>query len=249
MEKQHLEDEIEIDLKELLLVVLHNWKKIFISGFLLGVIVLAYCMLIVTPMYESTSKLYVLTKSTSVTSLADIQSGTNLTQDYQLVVGGRPVVDSVIANLELDEDYESFSANLTVQNPNDTRIINITYKNADPEVAKEIVDELAQVAAVYISEKMDQDPPTVIERGYSDGNKVSPNTKQNAVLGFILGVLIASGIVIVTHIFNDTIMTTNDIEKHLGLSTLAVVPLEDEEGKVVVKKKGKKAKRVDKWKK
>ena len=244
MEKQHAEDEIEIDLKEIFLVLLHQWKKILLSAILLCVIVLSYSVFIATPMYQSTSKLYVLTKSTSVTSLADIQTGTNLTKDYQLVVGGRPVVEQVISNLEMDITYESFSSNLTIENPNDTRILYITYKDESPEQAKEIVDNLADVASVYIADKMDQDAPTVIERGYADGDKISPNTRNNTILGAVIGALIAAVITILSHIFNDTIMTTNEIEKHLGLNTLAVVPLEKDPDEI----SNKKAKRAKKRK-
>lgn len=245
MEKQHVDEEIEIDLKEILFVLLHQWKKILVSAVLLGLIVFAYCTFIVTPMYQSTSKLYVLTKSTSVTSLADIQSGTSLTNDYQLVVGSRPVVETVISNLGLDESYESFSSGLTVENPSDTRIMNITYKDADPEKAKLVVDNLADVAAAYIADKMDQDAPTIIERGYADGEKVSPNTRNNVLLGAILGAFIAAAIVVLSHIFNDTIMTTNEIEKYLALNTLAVVPLENEPGVTSASKKSsKKSKKI-----
>ena len=50
---------------------------------------------LITPQYESTSQLYVLSKSTSLTSLADIQMGTSLTNDYLVVVTGRPVLEQV----------------------------------------------------------------------------------------------------------------------------------------------------------
>lgn len=51
--------------------------------------------------------MYVFTKSTSITSLADLQTGTNLTSDYKVVVAGRPVLEQVINNLGLDETYSS----------------------------------------------------------------------------------------------------------------------------------------------
>ncbi len=198
MEKQYEDNEIEIDLKEIFFLLLYQWKMILLVAVLVGGIVFSYCRFFVTPMYDSTSKLYVLSKSTSVTSLADIHSGESLTSDYLLVVGGRYVVDTVIANLELDENYESFCTHLEVTNPNDTRLIYITYTDADAVLAKTIVDELASVASSYIADKMDQDAPTIIEYGYSDGDKVSPTTAKNVVIGALLGVIVAVAVIILT---------------------------------------------------
>ena len=106
MEREYQEDnEIEVDLLELVSAVLSHWKMVFIITLLFAGLFFSYCKFLATPQYESSSKLYVLTKSTSITSLADLQMGSNLTNDYVEVVLGRPVLDQVIANLGLD--YEA----------------------------------------------------------------------------------------------------------------------------------------------
>jgi capsular polysaccharide biosynthesis protein len=79
-------EEDEIDLMELFFELLNNWKVILISTVLVGVIAFVYSKFLITPQYESTSQLYVLSKSTSITSLADVQLGANLTNDYIVVV-------------------------------------------------------------------------------------------------------------------------------------------------------------------
>ena len=56
---------------------------------------------------------YVLSKSTSITSLADIQTGTSLTNDYIVGVKGRPVLDQVIENLNLNESYKTLGSRVT----------------------------------------------------------------------------------------------------------------------------------------
>ena len=89
MEKQYdIDDEIEIDLRELLLELLAYWQLSLISIILAGGIAFAVSKFMMVPKYQSTSELYVLTKSTSITSLADIQTGTSLTNDYIVVVKG-----------------------------------------------------------------------------------------------------------------------------------------------------------------
>jgi capsular polysaccharide biosynthesis protein len=101
------DDEIEIDLKDLVLEILSFWKWVLFA-LIIGAVT-AYCIsrFVMVPQYESTSQFYVLSKSMSITSLADIQTGTSLTNDYMVIVEGRPVLEQVIENLGLDETYSS----------------------------------------------------------------------------------------------------------------------------------------------
>jgi capsular polysaccharide biosynthesis protein len=100
MEKVYQDDdEIEIDLRELLFEMK---KKIWfiIAGLLIGAAITgAYSKFLITPQYKSEAKLYVLSKETTLTSLADLQIGSQLTQDYMILVKSRTVTEKVISDL------------------------------------------------------------------------------------------------------------------------------------------------------
>ena len=224
------QEENEIDLLELFYVVLHKWKMIVLSLLLTGACGCLISVFLITPQYESTSVLYVLSKSTSITSLADIQMGSSLTNDYVEVVTSRPIIEQVIQNLGLtDETYGSLKDKVSIDNPANTRLLKITVRDPQADVAKAIADELADVSKSFISIKMDQAAPTVTQYGYADGEPVTPNTVKNTVLGALIGAVLAIGVVIVSYLLNDTIMTTDDIEKKLGMTVLASIPLDAEE--------------------
>ena len=228
MEKQYdIDDEIEIDLRELLLELLAYWQLILISIILAGGIAFAVSKFMMVPKYQSTSELYVLTKSTSITSLADIQTGTSLTNDYIVVVKGRPVLEQVIQNLGLREDYKSLRNRVELNNPSNSRILEITVTDENPELAKTIADQIAKVSSAFIAEKMDQDPPTIIQNGYADGSPVSPNILKNTVLGGMLGAILSIALVVISYLFNDTITGPEDIEKKLGMNVLGSLPMEE----------------------
>lgn len=230
MEKRYEDDEIEIDLKELFFEILNNWVMIVISTILVALIAFCISKFIMVPQYTSTSQLYVFTKSTSITNLTDLQTSTNLTNDYKVVVTGRPVLEQVIENLKLeDETYGSLSGRVAVNNPSNSRILEITVTDPDPAMAKKIADEIADVSGAFISEKMDQDAPSVLQYGYVATSAVSPNTMMNTVLGAAIGAFLAIAIVIISYLMNDTIMTAEDIERKLGMHVLGTLPLEETE--------------------
>lgn len=230
MERQYDADgEIEIDLKDLFFELMNNWVMIGVSTVLVALIMFCISKFILVPEYTSTSELYVLSNSTSITNLADIQIGTSLTNDYIVVVKGRPVLEQVITNLELDETYGSLKEKVTINNPSNSRILDITVTDVDSKRAKLIADEIAKVGSAFIAEKMVQDPPTIIQYGYVNENPVSPNVLTNTILGAAVGAFLAIAIIVITYLMNDTIMTADDIERKLGLNVLGTLPLEEEE--------------------
>jgi len=246
MEKHYEDDEIEIDLKELFFELLNNWVMIVISTILVALIAFCISKFIMVPQYTSTSQLYVFTKSTSITNLADLQTSANLTNDYKVVVTGRPVLEQVIENLKLEEEtYGSLSGRIAVNNPSNSRILEITVTDPDPAMAKKIADEIADVSGAFISEKMDQDPPSVLQYGYVAKNAVSPNTMMNTVLGAAIGAFLAMAIVIISYLMNDTIMTAEDIERKLDMHVLGSLPLEESEYDGKKKKKAKTIRSLD----
>lgn len=222
---------ITIDLLELAQQLLFHWKLILLSMVVCGGIAYIYCRFFATPLYSSTAGLYVFSKSTSVTSLADLQIGSSLTKDYETVITGRPVLDRVITRLKLDEDYDSLRSRVRITNPPDSRILYITVTDPDPEQAKEITDRTASIAATFISQKMDQDPPSIIQTGYSDGAPVSPRTLRTTAVAALIGFLIAAAYLTIQYLMNDSIITPEDVQEKLGLNVLASLPLEMEESR------------------
>lgn len=242
-------DEIEIDLRELFYVLLGKiWVIILVTALGFG-IAAGYTLAFVQPVYSSTSMLYVMTKSTSITSLTDLQVGASLTKDYQVFIESRPVVDKVIEDLELDMSYEQFVSNLTVENPTNTRFIYITVNHHDAYMAKTIVDKLTDVSAERMGTIMETEKPNVADYGHIPEYQTSPNVTKNSLIGAVVGFVLSAGIIIVLHLMNDAINTTEDVERYLGMNTLGLIPLEEGVSKKGTRGHGKDAARVRKERK
>ena len=228
-EKRRDQGEQEINLLELTMELVTRWKRIVILVILTAGIGFGASKFLMETRYQSTSLLYVFTKSTSITSLADLQMGTNLTNDYKVVITGRPVLEQVIENLKLEETYRSLQERISVTNPQDSRILEITVTDTSSKRAKAIADELADLSAGFISDKMGQDAPSVIQYGYADENPAAPNIKRNTLIAGLLGFLLAVASIVLPFIFHDTILTEEDVQKKLGLQILGVLPEEEAE--------------------
>ena len=159
MEKRYENEEMEIDLLELFYVLRSKILAILMCGIIFGGLAFGYAKYLVTPQYTSSSMMLVLTKETTLSSLANLQIGSQLTKDYSLLITSRPVLTEVVDNLDLDMDYKALKNCITVTNQDDTRILQIAVQYPDAKKAKDIVDELSNVASEYIGEQMEVTPP------------------------------------------------------------------------------------------
>ena len=222
-------DEMEIDLLQLFYALKKKIWFILAAMIIGGGLAGAYSKFLITPQYSSTSMMYILSKETTLTSLADLQIGSQLTEDYKVIVNSRPVLGEVIDSLALDMSYEQLLAKVSIGNPTDTRILTVTVTDPDPYRAKAIVDCVAETASDYIGEIMEMIPPKIIENGTVATRKTSPSNGKNAVLGALAGMVLVCGVIVIQVIMNDTVRTEEDVERYLGLSVLASVPLREGE--------------------
>lgn len=217
-------DEIEIDLKELLFVLKDKLLIILLAAILFGGTAGIITKFFITPMYSSTAQMYVVSKS-SISNLTDLTMGNQLTQDYMVIVKSRPVLEDVIKKLKLKIDYKGLGEQITVENPADTRFLQISVQDKDPGMAQKMTQQLAKTTAKTVAAKMDVKAPTIIENAYLADEPDSPDMKKNVFLGALLGLILCIGVVSVRHLLNDTIRKEEDIEKYLGLNTLTKIPL------------------------
>ena len=241
--RQTQSDVTEIDLLELCREFAKHIIAILLCIILFGGAAGAFSKFVIIPQYKSSSMMYILSKETTLASLADLQIGSQLTNDYQIIVKSRPVLQTVIEQLNLDLTYEQFSKRITINNPSNTRILTITTEDADPQLAKDIVDSIARVASDYIAETMEMIPPKLIEEGTVATTKSSPSVAKNTLMGALIGAILMCGIITVKFIMNDSVTTTEDVENYLGISVLASIPERKYANKEVNDKKDLKKKR------
>ena len=224
-DRDNRDDVIEIDLVELLGVILHNLWIIIVSGVIVAAVALLVSYFIITPKYESVTKIYVISKTNADTmTYSDLQAGSTLTKDYKELVKSRPVLEEVLAETGIDVELKELEEQITVEVPQDTRIVSITVEDKDPYEARIIADSVRIAASKHIREVMDTEAVNVVEEASLPIEKSSPSILKNTAIGYAVGLFLAIAIVIINYIMDDTIKTPDDVEKFLGVSVLGSIP-------------------------
>lgn len=219
-------DEETIDLLELLYALLGKWREIAAATVACALIAAIGVLFFVTPKYQASSTIYVISRKDSAINISDLQIGTALTDDYIQVFHMWEVQEKVISNLDLPYTYNQLDGMLSVTNASNTRMLEITVTSESAQEAADIANEYATVARDYIAKKMATDKPSIMSTALVPTVPVSPNKTKSILLGALLGFVVSAGVIVVITLLDDTYKTAEDIKKYTGLVTMAVIPLE-----------------------
>lgn len=228
MREKHNE-ELEIDLLELFFFLLKKWKLLLL-GLVIGGVLAGGFTYLKTPVYQSESMLFILSKTTSITSVADLQIGSELSADFVVIATSKPVIDTAIEKVKEENDItltrEQVQNMITVANKEDTRCLVITAISEDPKLACTLANAITEATASQMANIMKSDPPTTVERAEVADKPVDNGLMKKTALGAIIGFLIVAILFIVPFILNDRIKSVEDVEKYLDTGVLGVIPLD-----------------------
>ena len=234
------EEETEIDLIDLAWALLDKIHYIVLC-FLIGAVIMnAYSYFLVRPTYKSTAKMYVVSASkNSVVDLDALNIGTSLTADYEQLMLSYPVLEQVINKLNLDMDSDTLAKMITLENPTDTRILNINVVSTDPKNARDIANTLMDVSVDYLPKTMSTNAPNVAQKAKLADHKDGPSYTKYTMIGALAGAFLYCMYLVVKYLMDDTIHTADDMEKYFDIVPLAVIPNVSELAPEKQQKKGK----------
>lgn len=219
----------EIDVKELIYLLINRLWIIIIAGILCAVSAGLVSKYLISPLYTSTTKIYVINRQDETkTTYTDLQTGTQLTRDYMFMVTSRPVLESVIENLEIEMSTKELVDSISVRNPEGTRILEISIVHNDPYLAKQLADMVAKISSEQLVSIMEMEKVNIVEDGNLPGYPSSPNVTRDTMFGAFAGCVLACLVIVMVHMMNDNIKNSDDIEKYLGITTLGIIPLDEE---------------------
>lgn len=190
----HVNEEMEIDLREIFFVLLSKWKMIFLAMLAGAALFGAYHVFMVKPSYQSDAKIYI-TNTDSMISFSDLQLSAALTDDYADIIKSRTVLKAVIDELQLDLNYRQLAGLIQVKNPTDTHIIQILVTCGDMELSRNIANALLNISVNQIYRIVGSSEPTVIDYAEAEAVvDVSPSLSKYLMMGALLGAMLVCGI-------------------------------------------------------
>lgn len=217
----------EIDYVELFYVLLSHWWQIILAAIAGGILAFCYTNYRVVPTYSATAKMFVVSDSSSVSSLltaSDLAYGNTIKEDLRSLLTSRELLLRVIDNLHLTRSPGQLAGMISVGSPANTHIVTVTVTSPYPDEAADVANELIVQCRTYLPEVMRIAPPSFYERALVPSYSNGPNYSQKTMMGAMTGAAVVCGIVVLLFLLNDRITTPDDLERYLGVQPLATVP-------------------------
>ncbi len=223
-----------MNLQQFLKVLRSRWVTLCVVALvpILGAVVYT---LIQTPLYQSSTRLYVST--TAGASVSDLYSGNRLSQDrvqsYLQLLKGETLAQRTVDRLGLDMNGDTLAAHVSASSKPNTVLINVDVLDPSPVRARDIANALSDEFVVMVREletSAEGDRPearVVVEQRASIPTAPEvPKKKRNLALGIALGALLGVGAALLREQLDNTIKSPEALEEVAGTGVIGYIPLD-----------------------
>ncbi len=224
-------EENTINLQEIVYALKKRWKLIVLITIAATLVSAILSFFIIKPQYEATTKLFIGKQETSQNTANydnnDIMMYQKLMKTYAELVKTSDLVTNAVKSANLDynqKEIKEILTNLNVTPSADTQILDLSFKGENP---KEVLKITESITNEFISESKELIPNgnvQIIQKAQLPEHPVSPNKKLNILIAFVLGLIVAVGVVLLIEYLDNTFKSREDLEKTLDLPIIGTIP-------------------------
>jgi capsular polysaccharide biosynthesis protein len=220
-------ENIEIDLRRILLVLWHRSWIILLVAILTASIGFGYAWFFITPTYSSSIQLYVNNnyENSPGFSSSQLTASQQLADTYMVIMRSRNVLEEVAKEAKLGYTYSQLKSMISASAVQETEVFQVTVTCEDPAHAEIIANAMAKVLPGKIKEIVKASDAEVVDYAVENRNPVGPSYKKYTLVGAVVGAVLVVGIIAVLEII-DTTINSEEYLTHVykEYPLLAVIP-------------------------
>jgi non-specific protein-tyrosine kinase len=210
----------------------------FIAPFcFIGILLGNYVSASTTPMFRSSSDLFISTPASAV-DLGLLATGSTFSQErvksYTQIINAPATLQPVIDRLQLDITPEALATRITASAPPDTVVIRITVVDSNPIRAASIANEVSMQFAltaesIELPQANSASPVkvSVARPAIAEFGPISPKKNTNRLLGFVSMFLLAYMFFVSRYLLDLTVKNVTDIGGYSLLAAIGFDPMAD----------------------
>ena len=224
------DDEMEIDLLKLARALWRRAWAIMLAAVIFGGAALTYTAIFVTPLYKAEALMYVNSSNISVggakvsISQGELTAAQSLIKTYAVILSTRTTLNDVIEQSGVSYTYEELKGMISAQSVNSTEVFSITVTSPSPREAEMLANTIARILPEKISAIVEGSSARIVDYAVEPAKKASPSLSKNALIGAMLGFVLACGIVVIMELTDEQIHDSDYLIQTYDIPVLAVIP-------------------------
>lgn len=223
-----MEERMELDLRVLFSALMKKAWLIVICAFIFGALTLGYTALFVTPQYEAGVIMYVnnsaATKDSEYISAADLATAQRLVLTYVNIIKSDTVLGKVAKEAGLNLSPATIRSMMTSGSIEETELFQVVITSPNPELSARIANAIAEVAPDAISEILEGSSAKIVDYAKVPAGRSSPSFTKNTILGALIGVVLAVGVIVLQMLMDVRIKSEDDLAKLSQVPVLGTIP-------------------------
>lgn len=211
-----------------ILTTVRRWLWLILACVLVGASSAFVVASLAPPVYNASVTLLVnADPGAAASDYSAIVASERLILTYGQMLNERSIMETVVARLGLDETPEALAKRVDVTPVQETQLIRLSVKDADPGRAALIANTMAetfiaQIQALRQAREQGDVKVTIAEAARTPEHPTSRRTLYTGLAALVSGML-AMGVAFVIEYVDDTIKSPDDVRRALGLSTLGAI--------------------------
>ncbi len=220
----------EIDLRELFNIFWNKKYQIIAVTLIFAVIGAVYTIGFTTPMYSASTTLVLVMsgtnddKATNSITTTDVTLNSKLVPTYSKLVKSKKVIREVMSDLNIDESEEKIKKNVSVTAEEDTEVLRITVNHENAAYSAKIANKIAEVFSKKINEIYKINNIYLVDEAEIPETPSNIHHAKDVILFAFVGLALSAAYVFVLNMLDNTIKTSEDIEKGYGIPVLVNIP-------------------------
>lgn len=179
-----------------------------------------------TPQYEGSIKILVGQERGITATPTEVQGLQQITLSMAELIQTRTVADAVIREFDMQITSEDFLENMSAEPLGETQVIEVTYRDSNPQRASEIANTIGEEFSRQISDVSSETNAITAsswEQAVVEDTPVSPNPLRNGALALALALMIGIGLAFLLDNLDDRWRSPEEAEHISGVPTFGVI--------------------------
>jgi capsular exopolysaccharide synthesis family protein len=220
-----------VELRDVLAALRAAWW-LSVAGLIVGAGSALLLSLLQTPLYTSTTQLFVSTRDSASTS--EVFQGSQFSQQrvasYARLLMGEELASRVVQRLDLETSPRELRSTISATAVTDTVLIDVAVTHASPEQAQRIAEAVGEEFIDFVSDLEDTAAggPSLVRVTVTNTPEVaaepsSPMTVRNVALGAVVGLLGGAGLAVLRARLDRTVKDQEETAAVAGAPVIGTV--------------------------
>lgn len=181
------------------------------------------------PMYQADTTLYIMNRDKVTTGQSlnsqDIAVSQQLVRQYSEIISSRLVTSAVAKDVQKYNLTESQILSMVkIASNKDSNILTISALSSDPTVAAAVANATGREFTTQMHQLTNSNNVGILDVALVPYSPISNNGSKKVILGLLIGLTVAFGIIYIIEFFDTTVRSVEDIERGLKVRVIGIIP-------------------------